>query len=84
MVRSEVGDCDYQPEEEPPVERQKKAPVRNRRIRNTKTNAVRYVASNDRFRPENAHRIVKRKPGVTGVAAGPSWCFCFWGEDLIV
>jgi len=62
MVRSEVGDSsDYQPEEEPPVERQHEAPVRNWRIRNTKPNAVRYVASNDRFRPENAHRIVKRK-----------------------
>ena len=61
MVRSEVGDCDYQPEEEPSVERQQEAPVRNWRIRNTKTNAVRYVTSNDWFRPESAHRIVKRK-----------------------
>ncbi|EFX70025.1 hypothetical protein DAPPUDRAFT_113101 [Daphnia pulex] len=60
-VRSEVGDCDYQPEEEPQVEKEQEAPVRNWRIRNTKTKVVRHVASNELFRPEKAHRIIKRK-----------------------
>ena len=60
-VRSEVGDCDYQPEEEPQVEKEQEPPVRNWRIRNTKTKAVRHVASSELFRPEKAHRIVNKK-----------------------
>ena len=59
-VRSEVGDCDYQPEDDPPAEREPVPPIRNWRIRNTKTKAVRYVDSEELFKPESAHRIVRR------------------------
>ena len=59
-MRSEVGDCDYQPEDDPPAEREPVPPIRNWRIRNTKTKAVRYVDSEELFKPESAHRIVGR------------------------
>ncbi len=36
-MRSEVGDCDYQPDDDPPAEREPVPPIRNWRIWNTKT-----------------------------------------------
>lgn len=53
-VRSEVSECEYQPQKEPPVEKEQEAPVRNWRVRNTKTNTVRYIDSNDLLQPESS------------------------------
>jgi hypothetical protein len=50
-VRSEVGDCDHQPDDDPQAEREPEPTIRNWRIRNTKTKAVRYVDSNELFKP---------------------------------